>query len=39
MKRWILLLAATGCWGQQPTLEALKKEALAGVEARQKMVQ
>lgn len=39
MKRWMLALAATVCWGQQPTLEALKTEAIAGVAARQKMVQ
>lgn len=37
MKRLGLFLLATACWGQD--LDALKKEAMAGVDARRKMVQ
>lgn len=39
MKRLLALFAATLCWAQEPSLEALKKEAIAGVDARRKMVQ
>lgn len=39
MKLVITLLVGSLAWAQQPSLEALKQEALAGVEARKKMVQ
>lgn len=39
MKRLLALFAATLCWAQEPSLEALKKEAIAGVDARRKLVQ
>ncbi len=39
MKRLLTLFAVTLCWAQEPSLEALKKEAIAGVDARRKMVQ